>query len=118
VTQPERGVLLLAETGLWQPDTGREVAFTNIFRWTILRSERVRLEHLRFGPDKPILLFELEPTEEGWVSAAPHLCQDDCYSAVLGFEKSGVRLEWTVQGPRKSSRIVYVYASIGLTSSP
>ena len=122
VAQPSVGVLTFTETGLWQPDQGREVPFTNLFRWTILGPARVRLEHLRFGPDKPVLLFELEPTDEkegeSWTSTAPHLCRDDCYSAVLSFEESGVRLEWTVEGPRKSSRIVYIYASIGLTSSP
>ena len=114
VEQPDARALTFTETGLWQPDTGREVPFTNVFRWTVLGSERVRLEHLRFGPEKPVLLFELEPAQEkeseSWVSTAPHLCQDDCYSAVLGFEESGVRLEWTVAGPRKSSRIVYVYS--------
>ncbi|HMB91505.1 MAG TPA: hypothetical protein VKP65_11705 [Rhodothermales bacterium] len=60
VTAPEASVWLFEETGTWQPDGGPVLPFRNVFRWT-KRGAVIGLEHLRFGPDAPVLLFDLIP---------------------------------------------------------
>src|SRR5262249_28131253 len=86
--------------------------FNNVFRWTRISPTAVRLEHLRFGEDQPVLLFELhhQPDEMRWASANPHVCGDDCYAAQLQVEEEGFTLSWTVSGPRKRERINYTYS--------
>jgi hypothetical protein len=47
--------------------------FRNVFRWTLLGPKLVRLEHLRFGPDHPVYLFELAQDANGtWTSNRLH----------------------------------------------
>src|SRR5262245_40512939 len=65
VTAPQDGVLVFEESGTWQPEQGQPLRFTNVFRWTLLGSQRLRLEHLRFGPAHPVYLFDLAPAVGG-----------------------------------------------------
>ena len=111
VSEPADGVAVFDEAGTWQPHApGRPaVRFTNVFRWSAV-GEAIRLEHLRFGPDRPVFLFDLAAGDDGrWRQASPHQCNEDCYTAELAVE--GVRLvvAWTVRGPRKRETIRYVY---------
>jgi hypothetical protein len=103
--------MLFHENGRWSPEGSRELTFNNIFRWTrdpdgLL----IRLEHLRFGPENPVYLFDLVP-ESGRVltSAVPHVCQEDLYSARMEVGDGAVHLSWTITGPRKDERIAYSY---------
>ena len=71
----------------------------------------MRLEHLRFGEDHPVYLFDLGPAgEREWRSVSPHLCGEDCYAAVLTVRDDGIVLRWSVDGPRKQEAIEYTYA--------
>jgi hypothetical protein len=107
---PSETELLFTESGIWQPLSGTPSRFHNVYRWTAVGPARVRLEHLRFGRDHPVYLFDLMPSEEGvWVSVSPHLCQDDCYSAELRLEEQGLSLRWTIAGPKKQETIEYEY---------
>ena len=106
--------LLFHERGTYTPDGGKPMAFTNTFRWTagadVDDRQLVRLEHLRFGADAPVFLFNLIPlTEELWESARPHQCGEDCYAARLRLAGDVVRADWTVSGPRKKEHIAYAY---------
>lgn len=58
VSQPDSDVLLYRESGTWTPTDGKQLSFTNVYRWTRL-AETIRLEHLRFGTDNPVHLFDL-----------------------------------------------------------
>lgn len=110
VEHPARGVLTYDESGVWRPDGSGELKFRNVFRWTLLGSAAIRLEHLRFGPKRPVLLFELIPTgPERWQSQRPHLCGEDSYGAELWGQDSGIEMVWSITGPKKAERIEYEY---------
>jgi hypothetical protein len=105
------GVITFAEQGTWLPD-GREqeIRFRNVYRWT-RAGDLLRLEHLRFGDDNPVYLFDLTQAGElEWQPASPHLCREDCYSAVLLVREDDLLLRWSIAGPRKSETIEYVYS--------
>jgi hypothetical protein len=103
-------VLIFHEQGRWQPPAGPASLFRNVYRWT-LDAERacLALEHLRFGVEQPVFLFELVPSGDILVSACPHLCREDEYTARLWLEPGELRLDWRVMGPRKDERIEYCY---------
>ncbi len=104
-------VLIFRENGEWAPETGRPLRFHNVYRWSKTGRDSVCLEHLRFGPDKPVKLFELvAESPELWTSPAPHHCGDDLYSAVLKVGEDKIDLQWTIRGPRKDERIHYIYS--------
>jgi Family of unknown function (DUF6314) len=110
VESPADAVLTFTESGSWIPQGGRTLRFTNVFRWSMLGPAAIRLEHLRFGPAQPVLLFDMTPIGPGeWTSASPHLCREDCYSAKLRMDQDGFLLYWTIAGPRKRESIEYVY---------
>jgi hypothetical protein len=101
--------IVFAETGTWTHKTGRENRFRNVFRWTRLDG-KIRLEHLRFGKDHPVFLFDLKQTDEHvWQSESAHVCSDDCYSAVMKVFLGQIFLRWEVNGPRKREKIEYHY---------
>ena len=101
-------VQTFTESGTWQTEAGRELRFHNVYRWT--RTEpTLRLEHLRFGVDHPVYLFDLAQTgDREWRSVSPHLCSEDRYSAVLHVGES-LLLHWEVVGPTKQEVIEYDY---------
>ena len=72
VTHPASGVLVSTESGTWTPEVGKQLAFTNVYRWT-LQTQTLRLEHLRFGADNPVYLFDLGIVDESRMeSVEPH----------------------------------------------
>lgn len=106
----EGGALMFRERGQFESSPGRTSTFTNVYRWSRLAGEQLRLEHLRFGPDHPVFLFDLaqrSPTQ--WASVEPHLCQHDCYSAELTLGEGELLLHWRVRGPAKDESIEYAY---------
>jgi hypothetical protein len=58
VSEPARGVVVFEESGIWVSPGKTEMRFTNVFRWS-RADETIRLEHLRFGPDQPVFLFDI-----------------------------------------------------------
>ena len=109
VTQPTPETLVFREFGLWKQDAGRELRFSNVFRWTLLE-DRMRLEHLRFGPDNPVFLFDMTLGSAGiWREISAHPCREDCYRASLRVEDGQVFVSWRVQGPDRNEIIDYVY---------
>jgi hypothetical protein len=102
-------VLTFTEAGVWRPEGGSDIRFRNVFRWTLAGSV-VRLEHLRFGAENPVYLFDLEAAgEREWRSASPHLCRKDCYAAHLVVHDDHILVRWFVDGPRKQELIEYRY---------
>jgi hypothetical protein len=112
VVESTDAVLIFTESGTWLPDGGRELCFTNVFRWTRLdASGAIRLEHLRFGPERPVYLFDLAPSADGeWLSMSPHVCREDCYTACLQTHPDQIDLRWSVNGPSKQETIAYTYS--------
>jgi hypothetical protein len=111
VSEPAVGVVVFHETGSWQPNaSGRPaIRFFNVFRWSAV-GDVLRLEHLRAGPDSPVLLFDLAPAgNDEWREVRPHWCRDDCYAASLRVEGEQLTVAWTVVGPHKRESIRYAY---------
>ena len=73
VAQPSSNILVYTEAGIWSPNGGKPLNFTNVYRWTLL-PDSLRLEHLRFGPDNPVYLFDLGIVDGTRMkSVAPHV---------------------------------------------
>ena len=109
VSEPGAGVVVFEESGVWESPGRAQVRFTNVFRWSIV-GEALRLEHLRFGPDRPVFLFDMSPDEHGnWQEISPHQCRDDCYTASLRIAGPQLLVSWSIQGPRKQESIHYTY---------
>ena len=102
------GGILFRERGTWRPAGGGAFGFSNAYRWTPI-GEAMRLEHLRFGPDRPVLLFDLIPAGGAWREASPHVCGEDHYAATLSIVGVQLIMEWTITGPRKREAICYTY---------
>jgi hypothetical protein len=109
VEVPAPESIVFRESGIWRSPGGGDLAFRNVYRW--LRSEEtVRLEHLRFGENHPVFLFDLaSETDAVWSSVAPHLCRDDRYAARLELLPDSVSLQWNIRGPEKDEEILYRY---------
>ncbi len=107
----QENVVVFNETGSWTTSEGTVLMFKNSFRWThIPEREAYQLEHLRFGPDNPVFLFELVPTTDGgYISETPHLCGADTYAGALTPARDGFTLLWTIRGPKKDEKIMYEY---------
>ncbi len=111
IAEVEPRVILFHERGEWTSERGRQSSFTNVFRWTAdPDGRRIRLEHLRFGQDHPVYLFDLVVVDEGVLeSSEPHVCREDLYTARMKFDEQAIRLRWTIDGPKKSETISYAY---------
>ena len=108
VSEPAPDVLLFEESGKWRQSSGKEIRFSNVYRWSIVEN-RLRLEHLRFGADHPVFLFEMEPDAEGtWRDISAHPCREDSYSAALLVQNGLILLKWTVS-PKRKELIDYLY---------
>jgi len=86
----------------------------NEFIWQRLSETELRLEHSRFGRDKRVHLFDMEPvngfaTTNEWRSITPHLCGDDIYSGHLQVIGERVHFSWSIVGPKKDENLFYIY---------
>ncbi|HEY2344103.1 MAG TPA: hypothetical protein VGH90_13760, partial [Chthoniobacteraceae bacterium] len=73
VSEPAAETIVFEEVGTWRqlPNGRSDFRFTNVYRWVIVE-DRIRLEHLRFGPKQPVYLFDLAPGEDGcWHEVQP-----------------------------------------------
>jgi len=103
--------ILFHESGSWRQKSGEEIAFRNVFRWSIdTEGDVIRLEHLRFGPNRPVHLLDLAIVGEDLLEAAePHACGADNYSGRMQYGQESIQLCWTVIGPNKNESIAYTY---------
>lgn len=104
-------VLIFQEKGLWQLQDNQEISFTNVFRWTLDKIKGIiSLEHLRLGPNHPVFLFHLAPTNAHLLSSLDsHLCEADVYFSQIFFDRYGIKLMWRVIGPKKNEEMEYYY---------
>ena len=111
VTRPSDSILIFQERGTWKFQEGQDIDFSNVFRWILDRNAgMISLEHLRFGPDNPVFLFYLAPTGNNILaSVESHLCEEDVYNAQVPWDRSTIRLNWRVIGPKKNEELEYCY---------
>ena len=110
VSELDAGTVVFTEAGEFRSAAARPaIRFHNLFRWS-LAGETLRLEHLRFGPNHPVHLFDMATTADGtWREVTPHLCREDCYTATLTMEGEMLIVAWTIRGPKKWESIRYEY---------
>ena len=112
VESPSANTLIFNEDGHWQNDHGIRFPFRNIYRWTLHTQPTscIALEHLRFGPEKPVFLIDLVPDGPHRLHAiTPHLCGDDRYNATLALIDDTLHFEWIIKGPAKDEHLLYIY---------
>jgi hypothetical protein len=111
IQQPDDVTLLFQEQGSWKSVTGSRIRFSNVYRWTFDDAgQTICLEHLRFGADNPVYLFDLIAAGEGELcSSSPHVCREDYYTAWMRCDPDMIHLHWTVTGPHKDEEIAYTY---------
>ena len=104
-------VLVFTEKGSWQGSEGKEMSFSNVFRWTLDKtSGMISLEHLRRGVSRPVFLFHLAPSgSSSLASIDSHLCAEDAYFGQIFLDRHSLRLNWRVIGPKKNEQIDYYY---------
>ncbi|WP_429082791.1 DUF6314 family protein [Aeromonas bivalvium] len=102
-----QGGWLFTEQGRYTTPHGKVLAMHNRFWWQ--RTARgIMLSHLRH--EQPVELFELLPQGDGrWLTAEPHRCGQDHYSAELTLREDGFLLAWQIRGPRKNEHLGYRY---------
>lgn len=107
VAQVSDTVIEFHERGAWE----NNIDFSNAFRWTLDRNAcMISLEHLRFGPDQPVFLFHVAPTEDSLLaSLESHLCEEDAYLATIPWDRHSIRLNWRVIGPKKNEEMESCY---------
>ncbi len=103
--------LLFHERGSWQTQSEDSLDFSNTFRWTLDEAHQfIALEHLRFGPNKPIFLFNLIPIDQQLLeSINSHVCDKDTYFGKICCDDHFIKLNWRVIGPKKNEHIDYIY---------
>jgi len=111
VKQVDEGTIHFHEQGQWITQQEKEMSFSNIFCWRLLKNPGViTLEHLRFGPNHPVFLFTLIPQEENTLeSQQPHICKEDSYFGKVRCDDHFIQLNWRVIGPKKNEEIDYLY---------
>lgn len=112
VTKVSNNTLIFQEKGSWQKKEGIPVNFTNAFRWTLDRlSGVISLEHLRQGPEHPVFIFHLAPSDKATLTSVDsHLCQGDAYFGRIHIDDQSLRLHWRVIGPKKNEEMDYFYS--------
>ncbi len=102
--------LRFIEKGTWTSLDGLSSAFNNIYKWSLLGTRLIRLEHLRYGEDRPVFLCNLEEIEQHhWQSQSPHICNKDQYATSVFIDPDKIRMHWKIKGPDKDEDIRYEY---------
>ena len=105
-------VLIFSEQGTWTPRDAASLSFRNVFRWTHKPTQHIIcLEHLRFGPENPVYLFDLYQQEDRlWGTCSPHVCNQDTYEATVRIETNYLTMQWDDTRPGKTGNLaLYVY---------
>ena len=110
-TESDNRRIIFYEDVQWRNESSLLINSKNIYHWTFLTSGNIRLEHLRFGKDKPVFLVEFLFTKENaWKSIEPHNCNNDLYSAKLSMNDENILLYWSVKGPTENYSLKNIYS--------
>lgn len=110
ISQDQSNELIFHEKGVWQISF-QEVAFTNTFRFTLdEKAQLISLEHLRYGYEKPVFLFNLTTNHPySLESLNPHICSEDTYLGNIEWNRDEVVLSIRIIGPKKNDLLTYIY---------
>ncbi|MHC4143823.1 MAG: DUF6314 family protein [Planctomycetota bacterium] len=105
----DSSTVTFTERGRW--DFGKQLNFSNCYRWTLAEDAGIiRLEHLRFGPGKPVFLLDLAAIDASTLeSISPHHCGADFYRASVKLGRDALYLHWRIKGLKKDAEIDCIY---------
>ncbi|MFA8300950.1 MAG: DUF6314 family protein [Hyphomicrobiales bacterium] len=110
VSQNSDDMIVFEESGTWVYDN-TQPDFVNSMFWRKLNKNSINHGHMRYGVDEPVELVMFMLLADGsWVSARPHLCGEDVYSAKILCNEDEIRIEWEVKGPYKNYSKVIIYS--------
>lgn len=103
--------LIFYEEGRFTNLQKRSVRCSNIYRWVFDSiHSKIGLQHLRFGFDRPVFLFDLIfKSGSRLISSSPHICSKDFYHAKMTVQKQAILLEWRIEKPGSLNKIAYQY---------
>jgi len=112
VSREKENVLLFTEQGEWAHEEAQGIHFNKALRWTIdYAAGMISLEHLHYGPNRPVFLFHMTPTgPKSLQSVDSHLCLSDCYFGRVTFNNNNIEFLWRILGPRKNEVLYHVYS--------
>lgn len=112
VIQENPGTLLFLENGSWTDRGSQELHFHNALRWSVDHTNGlIALEHLRYGPDRPVLLFHLAPVGlKTLQSIDSHLGSEDYYFGRIEFTQKHICFLWRTLSTGKNESLHYVYS--------
>jgi len=112
VIRQDNNSIITEELGKWVNNYGQRVVSKNIFKWSALNDSILKLEHLRFGEEKPLFLVNFYNEKNYlWKSLEPHICGQDIYNAELDIFPTNIKLEWKINTPKHTYTIVSKYYS-------
>jgi hypothetical protein len=112
VSEEGKGLILFNEKGRWVHSPHQELDFSNCLRWSLdCAAGVIALEHLRYGPNRPVFLFHLAPISSKTLqSIDSHLCRNDCYFGRIEFTEQHIRFLWRIIGPTKNEILHHTYS--------
>ncbi len=109
--RPSEKEIIFYEHIRWENEDSLLINARNIYRWTFISPGKIKLEHLRFGENKPLFLVELSKVKKNtWESIEPHNCNNDLYSAELSMNDENTVLSWSVKGPTENYSLKTIYS--------
>lgn len=107
----DQDILVFYERGTWISIDNNQMDFSNVFRWHLRPKQGViALEHLRFGADYPVFLFNLIPINVNTLeSMDSHICKEDTYFGQVRCDNHFIQFNWRILGPKKNEEIDYLY---------
>jgi hypothetical protein len=95
-------------TGTWQSLDHTEVAHSTVLQWTNV-GESLHLSVLRDGWERPVLLFDLRPDENGnWSDTRPHMCRNGRKPTLI-VQGQQVLVECSMEVPKMSTTFKYLF---------
>lgn len=102
--------LIYEEEGVFVTQQQKTLKAKNTYCWRF-EDLKVSLEHLRFGYEYPVFLFDLVQVDQmTWKSSCPHQCDLDQYHGTLILQEKGFKLNWLVQKGQEYNRMDYIYS--------
>ncbi len=107
-----RHKLVFHEKGQWLLPQFSELIFKNAFKWTFNPlAQLISIEHLRYGEDQPVFLFDLTSDKSGHLESINTFSQlNELHFASIHWTKKQIHFQWRIIGNKKNDLLHYYYS--------